>query len=754
MSGFPDSPVLILARATPAEAGGYQVVVSNSVSSVTSDAAGLQVGLPVVPVPLGFELQPTGLSLNPGQTATFAAVARGTGAISYQWLREGAPIAGATQPVLTLPAVAASDAGNYTVQATDASGMTTTSNPAALVVAAAPGAPVYTLQTFVVQAVAGDTPRIAMLATGAPAPQCLWLKNGAVLPGATDCTGLTLPAVTLADHGSVYTSIAYNQAGSVVGGPAVLNVTAPAAPAITQQPVDVSVVEGGAVDLLALASGSPPPDPQWFVNGQRIPFGTAITFTEGSCTVGYDQTGSRLRLINVPLACNGKVFTFTAVNSLGSATSNAATLSVTSAVPPGSLTATQVVAGHEWSMVLRPDRTVWGWGGLHKVDGTVMVSNLAPADQARRPVQMYPAVLADVRQIAGWYDGFWALKGDPGSAGSRVLHWGRSRSGVDGRGADGAGNLGVIPNFRENTTPVEVLERRNVNGVLQAAPVDRVCSIAATSDRLLMIRSLDGFGSPTDCNAGSAKTVWVAGTLTQYSTDAVGVAVPVQGLPGTPARLVAQQHSAQPSSGPVLVILEDGRAFGWGTNIGNQFGLAVPANQGYVGGMASPQALPASWGTLRDAAFTYVGLIALRDDGTVMSSGRNDGGELGLGPQPSGTVNNGPLPLLAAAGTPLDGVALLSSTDVQVSIALRQGRILVWGAANQPLQGGSAARTDYPQLLPASGDGWRTLAAGHAHALAIAANGAVYTWGNGLRGALGNGVDGGSALAPTAVVLP
>ena len=81
------------------------------------------------------------------------------------------------------------------------------------------------------------------------------------------------------------------------------------------------------------------------------------------------------------VACNGKVFTFTAVNSLGSATSNAATLTVTPAVPAGALTATQVVAGYEWSMVLRPDRTVWGWGWLHKVDATVVISNLAGADQ-------------------------------------------------------------------------------------------------------------------------------------------------------------------------------------------------------------------------------------------------------------------------------------------------------------------------------------------------------------------------------------
>lgn len=748
--GFPDSPVLMLANAQPGFNGSYRVVVSNAGSSVTSDSVTLQVAPPPQLQPPGWLVQPVGLSLVAGQTATFAGVARGNGTLSYQWLREGVPIPGATQPVLTLPAVAAGDVGNYALRATDGSGAVLTSDVVGLAVAPAPGAPVFTLQTLNVSALPGDTPTIAMAVQGTPAPNCLWLKNGALVPGATDCSGLTLPAVNLADDGAVFTAIAYNAGGAVVGGPAVLHVTAPALPAITTQPVDVSVTEGGSVSLFAGTSGNPPPDEQWFVGNQRIPTGSLITFTEGNCTVGYDQTRGQLRLLQVPLACNGLVFTLRAVNSGGTATSNPATLTVTPAVPAGALTATQVVAGYEWSMVLRPDRTVWGWGGLHSTAGTVVVANLAPSDQARRPVQMYPGTLTDVRQIAGWYDGFWALKGEPGSAGSRVLHWGNARSASDGRGADGAGNLGTIPQFRVNAAPVEMLERRSVNGTLQAAPVDRVCSIAATSDRALMIRAIDAFGSPTDCNPGSAKTVWVAGTLTQFGADALGVVVPVQGLPaGVPARLIAQQATAQSSSGPMLVLMEDGSAYGWGNNIGNLFGLATPANTGTVGNNVAPQALPGSWGTLRDAAFSYVGLIGQRADGSAMVSGRNDNGELGIGPQAGGTVNNGPLSLLAGAGTALDGVQALASAQVQVSLALRQGRILAWGAANQPLQGGSNARIDYPRLLPASGDGWRAISAANAHALAIAANGAVYTWGNGQRGALGNGVDGGSALAPT-----
>ncbi len=748
-------PVYALTSAQPADAGSYRVIVSRNTETLTSSEVALTVNAAgPQPETLNITFQPTGLSLNPGQTAVFAVAGTGAGPLRYQWLREGVPISGATTPVLKIDAVAAGDAGNYTVHVMDSTG-TVVSNAAGLVVLPAPGAPRFTSFAMPAGSVVGDTPRITITVGASPQAQCLWLRNGELITGANDCSGYTTPPLTLADNGAVYTAVAYNAGGAAVSGAFVLSVRQPAAPVILSHPIDASTTEGGAAVFSVAYSGAPPPQRRWFINGVELPVAYLLPFTAGACSGGYDVTEGSLRLLQVTASCDGATVQFVATNNLGSATSSTARLAVTPSVPAGALTATQVVAGNEWSVVLRPDRTVWGWGGLHKLDGTVVVSNLAPGDQARRPVQMYPALLTDVRQIAGWYDGFWALTGEPGSAGSRVLHWGNARSANDGRGADGQGNLGSMPAFRVNASPVPMLERRTVNGALQSVPVDRVCSVAATSDRTLLIRALDGFGTPTDCAPGSAKTVWVAGTLTAYGSDAVGVVLPVQGLPaGIPARLITAQHSAQSSSGPALVLMEDGSLHGWGMNIGNQFGLPLPANTGTVGSDTAPQRLPGAWGAARVAAFSYVGLIVGRGDGSAMVSGRNDGGELGLGPQPSGTVNNGPMPLLATAGVPLDGVDALASAQVQVSLALRQGRILAWGAANQPLQGGSTTALPYPRLLPASGDGWRALSAGHAHALAIAANGVVYTWGNGLRGALGNGQDSGAVAAPTMVTVP
>jgi alpha-tubulin suppressor-like RCC1 family protein len=741
-------PVLMLTGVSVAQAGQYTVVVGSGGASVRSMPARLTVGTSGAASP-SIDTQPVGLTVTRGQRAVLAVGASGGGALAYQWSRGGSVLPGATAAVLVIDAAGGSDAGNYSVTVSNAAGSVTSAS-AGLVVVAPPGTPTIVQQPASMGVHAGLVAAFSAGVTGDPAPACQWTRNGIAIDGATSCTGYVTPATTLADNGVVYNLIAYSPGGVAIGRGAVLTVaTAPTAPVITQDLADVSAAEGGSAAFSVVATANGTINHYWVVGGAPTAEQSGSSFS-----VGPLQASDNGRWVRV-IVCNGLL-----AEGLCT-TSRDATITVTPAVPPGAMTATQVVAGYEWSMVLRPDRTVWAWGGLHKVDGSVVVSNLAPADQARRPVQMYPALLTDVRQIAGWYDGFWALTGEPGSAGSRVLHWGNARSANDGRGADGMGNLGTIPQFRANAAPVPMLERRSVNGVLQAVPVDRVCSVAATSDRTLLIRALDDAGNATDCAPGTAKTVWVAGTLTQYGADAIGVVVPVAGLPvaGTAgyspaARVHAQQPTSASSAGPALVILEDGRVFAWGDNYGNRFGMATPYPSGQIGSASAPQVLRAEWGTVRDAALSYNGLFLLRADGTVATSGRNENLELGLGNTATGTQNNGPLDVLAAPGTPLSGVEQIASTDVQVSLALRNGVIHTWGAANQSLRGGEAVASGLPSVLVASGSGWRQLSASHDHALAVAANGAVYTWGRGLRGALGNGVDGGTLLAPNLVTVP
>jgi hypothetical protein len=77
--------------------------------------------------------QPTPLVTTAGNAANFSITTRGEEPLSYQWRLNGTALPAATAASLTLPAVTAAHAGNYTVSITNRFG-TTTSLPALLVV--------------------------------------------------------------------------------------------------------------------------------------------------------------------------------------------------------------------------------------------------------------------------------------------------------------------------------------------------------------------------------------------------------------------------------------------------------------------------------------------------------------------------------------------------------------------------------------------------------------------------------------------
>jgi hypothetical protein len=117
----------------------FSVVVTNSAGSVTSSAATLTVTAAVVAP--AFTTQPQPRTVTEGQAASFSAVATGTEPISYQWLRDGVPIPGATGLSYTLPAAALADNGSlFALRATNIAG-TVQSAGATLTVTATPVVP-------------------------------------------------------------------------------------------------------------------------------------------------------------------------------------------------------------------------------------------------------------------------------------------------------------------------------------------------------------------------------------------------------------------------------------------------------------------------------------------------------------------------------------------------------------------------------------------------------------------------------------
>ena len=60
-----------------------------------------------------------------GSPATFTSVASGTPTPTYQWMKDGDPIPGATGASYVIANVIAGDAGSYTVVATNSAGSAT-----------------------------------------------------------------------------------------------------------------------------------------------------------------------------------------------------------------------------------------------------------------------------------------------------------------------------------------------------------------------------------------------------------------------------------------------------------------------------------------------------------------------------------------------------------------------------------------------------------------------------------------------------
>jgi DNA/RNA endonuclease G (NUC1) len=128
------SPVLTINNAQAADMGSYDAVVTNSVTTTTSNAASLSVtaaGPTIVSQPA---VSPT---VSIGSTATLTVVAKGSAPLVYQWRKNGTDIATnatATTATLSIPNAQVSDAGTYDVTINNTVGPLVTSTTSTLAV--------------------------------------------------------------------------------------------------------------------------------------------------------------------------------------------------------------------------------------------------------------------------------------------------------------------------------------------------------------------------------------------------------------------------------------------------------------------------------------------------------------------------------------------------------------------------------------------------------------------------------------------
>ncbi|MDE3066344.1 MAG: immunoglobulin domain-containing protein [Verrucomicrobiota bacterium] len=190
------SSTLTIASVTSADAGNYNVVVTNGYGAATSSVAALTVVFPPT-----FTTEPTNQTVPVGGNAVFSATVAGASPLAYQWrqngtnLLNGGNVSGATSNVLTLTSVTLGDAGNYTLVVTDLYG-SATSSVATLTVTEPP---TITVPPSSLTIQCGSNAAFSVTATGTAPLHYQWSLDGTAIAGATS-TNLLLTGVPLPDH--------------------------------------------------------------------------------------------------------------------------------------------------------------------------------------------------------------------------------------------------------------------------------------------------------------------------------------------------------------------------------------------------------------------------------------------------------------------------------------------------------------------------------------------------------------------------
>ena len=280
---------LVLVNVTEADAALYDVVVSNSVGSQYSLSALLTVTTPVVIIeptidPVVIVSQPKALTVIENSAATFTVQATGGGEISYQWLKNGATISGATSASLSLSSVSLSDAASYRVRVTNSQG-SVLSNAVALTVTALPEPVVIITQPQALTVDEEASASFSVEVTGDGEISYQWLKDGQAISGATSAS-LMISPVALTDA-STYRVRVTNSQGSVLSNAVALTVTAlPEPVVIITQPQALTVAEGDSAGFSVEVTGDGEISYQWLKDGGIIDGENLATLTLSSVVLG------------------------------------------------------------------------------------------------------------------------------------------------------------------------------------------------------------------------------------------------------------------------------------------------------------------------------------------------------------------------------------------------------------------------------------------------------------------------------------
>jgi len=261
--GGATSSTLTIPSAQLDAVGTYSVRISGVGGSIDSTIGTLSV-TPLGSGPIVIAARPLSQQVPVGQSATLSITASGSG-LTYQWLKNGGAISGATSGTLVFPSAQVGDAGTYLVRVT--SGATVETATARLIVGTATGAGVsITNQPSNRSVAAGELAVFSVTATSSAPISYQWFKNDVAINGATGAS-LTIPSAQTSDAGTY--RVRATSSGTVADSSSVtLAVTGSAGPTARLSNLSVrtamdagqtlivgTFVSGGARNILVRAAG-------------------------------------------------------------------------------------------------------------------------------------------------------------------------------------------------------------------------------------------------------------------------------------------------------------------------------------------------------------------------------------------------------------------------------------------------------------------------------------------------------------------
>ena len=326
-----NSPTYTIPAAKPADAASYDLVVTNAFGSARSAPAVLALGMPASIV-----VQPVGQTVNFGKALSLRVTAVGLSPLSYQWFRDGRPIAGATAAVYGVPATRQANVGVYTVEVSNRLGRVTSQGAGVSL----NGVVKITAQPTNVTVVSGGSATFSVTATGTGPLNYQWKKNGMFLVGGT-ASSFDIRAATEVNAGT-YTVVVSNLIGSEESQSAMLSLgvsgasaaarpaqEAPTgeAPGITASPSGLRLEAGGGGRLTAKVRSASPLSYQWKKDGVAISNGSLYAGVAGTVMGGDAEAVLSLTLRNANDLSAGN-YTVTVTGAKGGVSSESALVTV------------------------------------------------------------------------------------------------------------------------------------------------------------------------------------------------------------------------------------------------------------------------------------------------------------------------------------------------------------------------------------------------------------------------------------------